>query len=54
MNKEEAATQMKNEIVAVIDRYASESDVTVYECIGALEVVKIELLEALANTPRNE
>lgn len=54
MSKEDAATQMTNEIVAVIDRYSSESDVTVYETIGALEVVKMELLEALANMPRNE
>lgn len=46
-----AATKMKNEIVAVIDRYSQESDVTVYETIGALEVVKDQMLEALANMP---
>lgn len=42
------ATMVKDEIEAVIDRYSKESSVTAYEAIGALEVVKANLLDALA------
>lgn len=43
-----AATQLKEEITNVVNRYAQESDITAYECLGALEVVKANLLDLLA------
>ena len=39
--------QIRAEIHAVIDRYSKESDVTTYQVIGALEVVKMDLMEEL-------
>ena len=36
---------LKKEIEAMIYRYSQESDVTVYSVIGALEVVKQNLMD---------
>lgn len=47
MNAEEHSDQMRKEIHAVIYRYGQESDVTVYQSIGVLEIVKIDLVEML-------
>lgn len=44
----EAATQLKNEIENIIHRYGMESDVSVFTAIGALEAVKANLLDRLA------
>jgi hypothetical protein len=38
-------TMLKNEIEALICRYSQESDVTVYSVIGALEVIKQNLMD---------
>lgn len=42
-----ASDQIVNEIGSVMRRYAHESDVTVYQLIGALEIVKSDLIEML-------
>lgn len=39
--------QLRKEIHNVISRYGQESDVTVYQTIGVLEVVKLDLIEML-------
>ena len=49
-----AATMLKEEISNIVERYGQESDVTVYETIGALEVVKLNLLERLGKLPPQE
>ena len=43
--KPEANTMLKKEMEALIYRYSQESDVTVYSVIGALEVVKQNLMD---------
>ena len=45
---------VREEIHAVIKRYGNESDLTVYELLGTLEVVKADLLEMLTNCGREE
>lgn len=42
-----ASNQFKNEVTSVIKRYASESDLSVFLMIGALEVVQQELMQQL-------
>ena len=48
----DAGTQMKEEIERNVRRWSKESNVTVYQCIGALEVVKANLLDEIL--PRNK
>ena len=43
----EASAQMRKEIKKVIRRYGEESDVTVYQALGVLEIVKSDLIEML-------
>lgn len=43
----DASSQLRREIRNVIRRYGEESDVTVYQAIGVLEIVKLDLVEAL-------
>ena len=40
----EDVRQMSDEIKSVIRRYSAESDVTIGEAIGALEIIKMKLL----------
>lgn len=42
-----ASDQLRREIHDVIRRYGQESDVTVYQAIGVLEIVKLDLVEIL-------
>lgn len=42
-----ASDQLRKEIHAVISRYSQESDVTTYQVIGVLEIVKLDLVEML-------
>lgn len=42
-----ASDQLRRELHAVIRRYGQESDVTVYQAIGVLEIVKLDLVEML-------
>ncbi len=42
-----ASEQLRREFHAAIDRYSSESDLTVYQIIGVLEIVKLDMVEAL-------
>lgn len=45
MTPEDQGTMFANELRAVIRRYMDESDVTVFQAVGALETVKMELFE---------
>lgn len=49
-----AATQLRNELMAVIRRYGKESDVSVYTALGALEIVKADLIEKLTEASEDE
>jgi len=54
-NKEEsgktlsASDQLRDEIFNMCVRYGDESDISIYQTIGALEVVKANLLDFLDN-----
>lgn len=39
--------QLRKELHDVIRRYGEESDVTVYQAVGVLEIVKVDLIEML-------
>lgn len=45
MTNQDASQQLKNELQNIIYRYSQESDVTIAEAIGVLELVKIELID---------
>lgn len=42
-----AASQLRHELMNAVLRYGRESDVTVYQAIGALEAVKADLIDML-------
>lgn len=42
-----ASNQLRREIHEVIRRYGQESNVTVYQAIGVLEIVKLDLVDML-------
>jgi len=42
-----ASSQLRRELHDVIRRYGQESDVTFYQSIGVLEIVKIDLVDML-------
>lgn len=42
-----ASDQLRHEIHEAIRRYGEESDATVYQAIGVLEIVKLDLVEML-------
>lgn len=46
------SNQLRHEIKNVIRRYGVESDVTVYQALGVLEIVKMDLIEYLQEEPR--
>lgn len=46
-------TKFKNEIMAVVYRYSQESELTVYELVGALEVAKAAVIELHQNCPND-
>jgi hypothetical protein len=41
------ATQLKQEIVNVLRRYSQESDVTICQALGVLEIVKAEMIQEM-------
>lgn len=43
----DADNQLRHEIVELIQRYGVETNMTVYQAIGLLEVVKRDLLKLL-------
>jgi hypothetical protein len=47
-----AGTQLYHEVWNLIERYSKESDLTVYEAIGALEAVKADMLSQLPKINR--
>lgn len=42
-----ASDQLRRELHQVISRYGQESDVTFYQTIGVLEIVKLDLVDML-------
>lgn len=42
-----AAEQLYQELHRVVSRYGKESDVTVFETVGALEAVKLDMMDEL-------
>lgn len=46
-NGTNASSQIRHAIHEVIRRYGQESDITLYQVIGVLEVVKLDLVDAL-------
>lgn len=48
------ATKFKNEVMAAVYRYSQESDLTVYELIGALEVCKGAVIALHQQDPNDE
>jgi hypothetical protein len=50
---DDTASQFKNEVMAVIYRYSQESELTVYELIGALEVCKHAVLTMHQQSPND-
>lgn len=48
----EAPSQLRREIMNIIRRYGQESDVTIYQAIGALEIVKADLIDILDRATR--
>ena len=42
-----ASWLLRRELRAVIRRYGQESEVTVYQAIGVLEIVKLDLVDML-------
>ena len=49
-----AATKLQIELQAAVYRYGQESDVTVYEALGALDMVKDKLVCALKEARKDE
>lgn len=50
----QASAQLRRELIALIRRYGYESDVTVYQAIGVLEVVKLDLIDLLVEANQQE
>lgn len=48
----DATSQMRVKILQIVDYYGKESNVSVYETIAVLEIIKVELIEEL--TKHNE
>lgn len=44
---EDGQNQLREEMYNMIIRYGKESDITVYQAIGVLEVLKFDLIEML-------
>lgn len=50
-----ASEQFRDEVNAVIRRYGAESDLTICETLGVLELLKAELIERLRTSgPEND
>lgn len=47
-------SMLRKELLAVVKRYGQESDVTVYQLIGALEVVKQDVLDMFDNLNKDD
>lgn len=45
---------IRNELWAVLHRAAKESDITYYQCLGALEMVKQDLIDELTSIQKNK
>jgi len=39
--------QLRRELLDLMRRYGQENDVTVYQAIGVIEIVKLDLMEKL-------
>ena len=45
-----ASDQLKDELYATVVRYAQESDISICEAIGVLEILKEQLIHMAENT----
>lgn len=52
--EESAATKLQIELQGVIYRFGQESDITVYEVLGALEIIKDKYVCALKEAHNQE
>lgn len=50
---DDTASKFKNEVLAVVFRYSQESDLTVYELLGALEVCKGAVIKLHQDAPND-
>jgi hypothetical protein len=41
------ATQLKQELINVLRRYSQESDVTICQALGVLDIVKAEMIQEM-------
>jgi hypothetical protein len=53
-NDVSANTQLREEIHKLILRAGKESDITVYQALGVLEIVKFDLIELLERSKKRE
>ena len=51
---ESGASMLANEIMATVRRYSDESDVTLYQALGAMELVKAKLISMLHDAQPDE
>ena len=49
-----ASDQLRQQIHDVITRYGQESDITIYQAIGVLECVKMDLWDTLTKVRNGE
>lgn len=54
-----ASNQLRREILNIISRYGSESDVTIYQILGVLTIIQHDMIDALESKheqkgPQNE
>ena len=49
-----SSTKLYHELFNTLNRYMQESDVTIFTCIGALEAVKADCLDALVEPKEEE
>jgi hypothetical protein len=47
-------TQLRNELLGTIRRYAAESDVSVCEALGVMKIVEIEVINWIQNANQEE
>lgn len=45
--------QLRKEILAMVMRYGQESEITVYQTMGVLEMIKLDLIQTLERMDRD-
>lgn len=49
-----ASNQLRREILNIISRYGSESDVTIYQILGVLTIIQHDMIDALESKHKSE